>query len=93
MSEAISVAAAKARFSECVKRAEGGDAVVITRHGKVVAALVSAEDLAELSRIRARLGRGTLLGLVGLDSDGSLSDAVDEIVASRGLPRPVIDFE
>jgi prevent-host-death family protein len=36
----VSVAEAKAKFSELVKRAEGGEEVAVTRHGKVVARLV-----------------------------------------------------
>ena len=93
MSHALSIAAAKARFSECVKQAEGGEAVIITRHGKVVAALVSAEDLAMLSRVRAKPERGTLLSLVGLDDEDFFASEVERIVSSRGLPRPLPDFE
>ncbi len=36
----MSVAEAKAKFSELVKRAEGGEEIAVTRHGKVVARLV-----------------------------------------------------
>ena len=36
----ISVAQAKAKFSELVKRAEGGEEIVVTRHGKIVARLM-----------------------------------------------------
>jgi prevent-host-death family protein len=36
----VSVAEAKAKFSELVKRAEGGEEIAVTRHGKVVARLV-----------------------------------------------------
>ena len=93
MSQTISIADAKARFSECVKQAESGEAVVITRHGKVVAALVSAEDLAELCRGRARTMRGGLLSIVGLDDDDAFASEVEEIVSFRGLPRPAPDFE
>jgi len=35
----ISVAQAKARFSEILKRAEAGETIVVTRHGKPVARL------------------------------------------------------
>ena len=36
----IPVAEAKAKFSEMIKRAEAGEEVAVTRHGKVVARLV-----------------------------------------------------
>jgi prevent-host-death family protein len=36
----VSVAEAKAKFSELLKRAEAGEEVAVTRHGKVVARLV-----------------------------------------------------
>jgi hypothetical protein len=46
-----------------------------------------------LSRGRARTKRGGLLAIVGLDEDDAFASEVEEIVSSRGLPRPVPDFE
>jgi prevent-host-death family protein len=43
----ISIAEAKARFSELVKRAEGGEEIAVTRHGKVVARVVPPVRKAE----------------------------------------------
>lgn len=37
----VSIADAKAQFSELVKRAEAGEEIVITRHGKPVASLAA----------------------------------------------------
>jgi prevent-host-death family protein len=65
MTRMLSAARAKAEFAECVRRAEAGDAVVITRHGKAVAALVGAERLKELERMRAAGPREGLAGLAG----------------------------
>ena len=45
MSPKVTLAHAKTTFSECIRQAEHGQSVVITRHGKPVAALVSPEDL------------------------------------------------
>ena len=39
----VSLAQAKARLGELVARAEAGDDIAITRHGKPVARLVAAE--------------------------------------------------
>lgn len=52
MENNISVAEAKATFSECIRKVEAGTEVRITRHGKLVAALVSPDDLEHLKRLR-----------------------------------------
>ena len=49
MSETMSLAAVKARFSELVDRVQRQqDRVVVTRNGKPAAVLISAEDLESL---------------------------------------------
>ena len=53
----IPVAEAKARFSELVKRAQAGEEIVVTRHGKPVARVVPAAVEDELPRIGALKGR------------------------------------
>ena len=64
-SQKVSIAEAKSRLSSWVRAAEHGEAVVITRWGKAVAALVSAEALAQLERLRAAGPQVGLAGLVG----------------------------
>jgi prevent-host-death family protein len=52
----VEIAVTKARkiFAELVNRVVyGGEEVVLTRHGKTVAALVSADDLELLRQVRA----------------------------------------
>jgi prevent-host-death family protein len=45
----MTVAEAKNRFSDVLRRAEyGGERVIVERHGKAVAAIVSTEDLRRL---------------------------------------------
>jgi prevent-host-death family protein len=61
----LPLAETKNRLAECVRSAEQGREVIITRHGKPVAALVSAEDLALLRRLRAAEAGKGLSGLVG----------------------------
>ena len=46
---------AKGNFSQLIKRAAGGDAQVVTVHGKPTAVVVSAEEYARLTR--PRLGK------------------------------------
>jgi prevent-host-death family protein len=65
MARDYSVAEAKAHFSSCVRSAEGGDPVVITRHGRRVAAIGPAEDLERLDRLRAAGPEGGLASVAG----------------------------
>lgn len=65
MGKTVSAADAKARFSECVREAEEGQPVVITRHGKPVVALVAASELAQLDRLRRAGPEGGLASVAG----------------------------
>jgi prevent-host-death family protein len=65
VARSLPAARAKAEFAECVRRAEAGDAIVITRHGRPVAALVAAEGLKQLERLRAAGPQAGLAGLAG----------------------------
>jgi prevent-host-death family protein len=88
----VTAAEAKSRFAEALRRAEGGDVVVITRYGKPVAALIGVDDLASVRRLRAASPRDGLAGLVGRWRDGEeLANEVDRVVAERPAspPRPV----
>jgi antitoxin Phd len=51
---------AKGNFSQLIKRAAGGDAQVVTVHGKPTAVVVSAEEYARLTRRRGKLSRALL---------------------------------
>ena len=73
----MSVAEAKARFAECLRDAEEGRAVVISRHGKPVAAVVSVTDFEQVRRLRAA---GPKAGLAGLAGGWKGSDALVESV-------------
>jgi prevent-host-death family protein len=61
----VSVAQAKAHFSDCVREAESGRTVVITRHGKAAAALVPADALKQFERLRAAGPEAGLASLAG----------------------------
>ncbi len=65
MSRRISAAQAKARFADCLRSAERGDSVLITRHGRAVAALVPAVELEQLERLRAAGPEKGLAGIAG----------------------------
>jgi prevent-host-death family protein len=61
----VTAAKAKAEFAACVRKAEAGDPVLITRHGKAVVALVRADRLQQLERLRAAGPAAGLAGLAG----------------------------
>ena len=83
--KALSVAEAKATLSDAIRAVESGATVVITRRGKPVAALVRAEDLTTLERLRAAGPQQGLASIAGgwKDSD----DLVARIAAARRTGR------
>ena len=88
----MSVAEAKAHFSDCIELAERGNPVLITRHGKSVAAVISAADLKHVRKVRTAGPKQGLAGLAGGWKDS------DELVAilqklKRTRPRLVPDLD
>jgi len=68
----------KARFSEYVRAAEHGEHVLITRHGRVVAAIVGANELERLERLRAvgpEHGLASIAG--GWEESSELADVLE----------------
>ena len=65
MSSRLSAAKAKAQLSECIRKAENGESVIITRHGRPVAALVGGDRIAEVTGQRSRGGAAGLASLAG----------------------------
>ena len=90
MATTVTAAKAKAEFAECMRTAEAGDPVVITRHGKAVVALVRADRLLQLERLRAA---GPAAGLAGLAGGWRGSEELVQFVAgsrrskTRRVPR------
>lgn len=79
MSVSISISDAKANFSAAIRRAESGEAVFITRHGKRVAGLVDVDDLERLERLRTAGPEGGLASVAGSWEDADeLADLLDE---------------
>jgi tRNA(fMet)-specific endonuclease VapC len=84
MARSLTIANAKAHFSDVIKRAENGEAVVLTRYGRAVAALISVEAL---DRLQGSGGPG-LAGLAGgWAGSKELAEEIDEVRADRGPPR------
>lgn len=65
MRKQVSLAQVKATLSECVREVEGGEVMVITRHGRPVAALVPAHELDQLERLRQAGPEAGLASLAG----------------------------
>ncbi len=84
MSRSLTIADAKAHLSDAVKRAEGGEAVVLTRYGRAVAALISVQDLA---RLRAQSGPGLASLAHGWAGSHELASTIDEVRLGRTPPR------
>jgi prevent-host-death family protein len=87
MPKQVTIAEARDQLSAHVRSAEHCMPVVITRRGRAVAAIVAAEELERLDRLRAAGPQAGLAGLVG-GWPGS-EDLVSELDAlRRGPPRP-----
>jgi prevent-host-death family protein len=85
-----SIANAKAHFTECIDSAEAGEPVMITRHGKPVAAIVRANDLFALSQLHDDDPKSGLAGILGAwNDDEGLANTLDAIVKRRAPPRRV----
>ncbi len=70
----------KARLSEFVHVAEGGESVVITRHGRPVAALVGVSELERLERLKAAGPEGGLASLAGgWEDSAELAREIDSV--------------
>jgi prevent-host-death family protein len=84
----MSVAQAKARFTEAVRRAEGGERVVVTRRGADVVAIVPVAELDELKRLRGANAASGLAALAGgWDGSAELAKNVEAVRRSRSRSR------
>lgn len=64
MAEEIPVTQARAEFADLVNRVGyGGERIVVTRHGKPLAAIVSAADFEQLQQLDAGQVPGTVVHL------------------------------
>jgi len=64
MARKLSTAQAKSQLADCLRKAENGEPLIITRHGKPVAALVGIDRIAlpKLTGARAAGGLAELAG-------------------------------
>ena len=91
MTKRIPISRAKTNFSATVREAESGKILLITRHGKPVAALVSARDARQIQRLRSAGLEG---GPASVAGDWKGTDELVEHIAesARVGSRPVPDL-
>lgn len=74
----VSIADAKASFAALVRKAEAGEAVTLTRHGKAVARIVAVPSAVDVPLL------GGLKGQIKLAPD--FDDLPDDFVAAFAAP-------
>lgn len=80
MTQTLSVAETKRRFSELIERVQRGERIVVSRRGKPVVALVAPEPVLDLHRERP-LGLAALAGALAEWKD--LEAVVEDIYRAR----------
>ena len=98
MTEVVSVADAKRRFSELIERVGRGERFVVTRRGKPVLALVPAHEAPRPQDDQQPRKRGflALMGVLeGIEGADEWFDDVQQIVADRKnrMPREMPYFD
>ncbi len=83
----ISVSDAKALLSDLVRRAEHGEDVVLTRHGRAVARLIPIVERPSASERRAVLNAIRAEGRANATPGPPAENSQDFLYDSNGLPR------
>ena len=83
----ISVTDAKGQLTDLVRRAERGDEVVLTRHGKPAARLVPATATTDPKRRRAILDAALKAGAERAVQGPDAARSQDFLYDEAGLPR------
>jgi prevent-host-death family protein len=92
MSRSLSIVEAKTHLSDCIHEVEQGGEVLITRRGKVIAALVPADMLEHVERLKKA---GTCAGLASVAGGWNGSEELVRLLAkskrTRTRKHPVLD--
>jgi prevent-host-death family protein len=89
----LSVTAASGRgVAGLVKDAEHGDDIIVERHGRAVAAVVSIDHLDEIRRVRADLTAAALVLSRELADTGNRTD-LNDAIAAFGFDRSELEAE
>lgn len=89
----LSVTAAAGRgVAGLVKDAEHGEDIIVERHGRAVAAVISVEHFEELHRLRTDLTAAALVLARELTDTGNRTD-LDDAIAVFGFDRTELEAE
>jgi antitoxin (DNA-binding transcriptional repressor) of toxin-antitoxin stability system len=89
----ISVTDASARgVSGLLRDAEGGNDLIVERHGRAVAAVVGIGRLAEIANLEADIRSAALVLARAADDDGTRSD-IDDVIDALGFDRSQLEAE
>lgn len=89
----LSVTAATGRgVAGLVKDAERGEDIIVERHGRAVAAVISVDHFDELHRLRADLTAAALVLARELTDTGQRTD-LDHAIAGLGFDRAELEAE
>ncbi len=83
----IPITEARARLSELVRRAEAGEEIVLTRHGKPVARIVPAAPPPDERARRALIASVQAAARQRIEPGPSAARSQDFLYDGRGLPR------
>jgi prevent-host-death family protein len=84
----LSIAEAKARFADVIRRAEHNEPIVVTRYGTPVAVVLNIADYQDLQRGREAAGAGGLASIAGgWPGSAGLADDLEQLQRTRSLPR------
>lgn len=83
----ISVSDAKAQLTELVRRAEAGEAIVLTRHGQEAVRLVPVRRAVSPADRRALMERVRLAGAAKARSGPEAARSQDFLYDDDGMPR------
>lgn len=75
-----------------IKDAERGEDIIVERHGRAVAAVISVEQFDELHRVRADLIAASLVLARELSDTGSRTD-LNDAIAAFGFDRAELEAE
>jgi prevent-host-death family protein len=82
----ISVTEAKGQLTELVRRAEAGDEIVLTRHGRAVARLAPVQALPDRRSRRALLEAARASGMAKANAGAVAARSQDFLYGDEGLP-------
>jgi prevent-host-death family protein len=85
MSRNLSIVEAKTHLSDCIREVEQGESVLITRHGRAVAALVPANIIEYVERLKKAGPEG---GLASVAGGWKGSEDLVRILASSKRTKP-----